>query len=234
MRRPPIRIVDDDVIRIVDDDDVEVPDGHTVRVRTSVMDDMMVVRRPTFDAADLADHQPGYRDEARALEAYRRSCEPMGQSMGQSPVSAADARAARSEWIADMTSAWKTDARKRQPDPDELPDDGDDDEVEGSRGQYNRQYKSRRKIGQTALPFESHADARTARDEYVRKLCDAWRTPVGDAAEPDLGSRPDDPRAPPGVTDPGAAASLEERVEATRGRIWNDYKARLESAWRAR
>jgi hypothetical protein len=246
---PVIRIVDDDVIRIVDDGDDVLSDGETLRVNMNVMDDMMVVRRSTFDAADLADHAPGFRtDDAAYLKAYAKYCRDAGlPSERVSDVMGRDARAERSRWIADMTSAWKTDARKRQPDPDEVPDDGDDDDVgapEGSAGQYLRQFRSRRKIGQTALPFETHADARAgardAREEYVKSLVDAWRTPPAltgahpvDAAEPDLGSRPDDPLAPSGVSDPDRALNLEARVERERHRAWSDYRKRLESAWRS-
>jgi hypothetical protein len=228
-----IRIVDEDaVIRVVSDDDDELRDGETLHVRMSMMDSA----RPVFD---VSMHQPGFRcDNDAYLRAYRRYCRDAG--LPSHRVSDAAVRDARSAWIADMTAAWKTDARKRKrlPDPDELPDPGDDDdepgEPLGSEGQYLRQFRSRRKIGQTALPFESHADARSvARDEYVRKLCDAWRTPVGDAAQPDLGSRPEDPRAPSGVTDPDRAASIEERAERARGRIWDDYRKRLENAWRS-
>jgi len=47
-----------------------------------------------------------------------------------------------------------------------------------------------------------------------------------------MGSRPEDPRAPSGVTDPDAAEGIEERVERTRGKIWDDYRRRLEGAWK--
>src|SRR5262249_46893759 len=161
-----IRIVDDEPIRVIDDDDVEVPDGHTVRVRTSVMDDMMVVRRPAFDAADLADHQPGFRcDHERYLKAYRRV--QNGYDDLRDRVSDAAVRDARSAWIAEMRDAWRGRQRdalsvyarrkKRPPDPD---DDGDDDGDEyvaelpgtvpisplGSEGQYNRTNSAPRRV----------------------------------------------------------------------------------------
>jgi hypothetical protein len=230
---PAIWIVDDAPIRIVAADDDEMRDGETLHVRMSVMDDAMVVRGIAVDASA---HAPGFRtgDAADvALEAYRRVIG--GQMLHddlRARVSDAAVRDARQEMIDRATSAWRMDARRvRKPAPDDDDDpDANNDEPEGSGGQYNRQHRSRRKIGQTALPFESHADAR---DAYVRRLTDAWRHPPScDAAEPDLGSRPEDPRAPSGVTDPDRAASIEEWVERTRGRIWNDYKTALENAWK--
>jgi hypothetical protein len=227
-----IRIVDDDVIRVIDDDDVEVPDGHTVKVRMNMMDDMMVVRRPTFDAAA---HQPGFRTDNDAyLRAYREFCADAGHSSDR--VSVHDARAERSRWIADMQDAWRMDARRvRKPAPDDDDPDENNDEPEGSSGQYNRQYRSRRELGLSAMPFK--VDARAAYDAMCSRLRDAWRMPACDFAEPDTGSSAEELARhrrgdPSGVTDPDRAGSIEERVERTRGRIWNDYKTRLENAWR--
>jgi hypothetical protein len=65
------------------------------------------------------------------------------------------------------------------------------------------------------------------RAEYLAGLQDAWRTPHGDAAEPDNSSpaavmrrhlaEPDEPDAD---------------VQARRDAIWNDYKTRLGNAWK--
>jgi hypothetical protein len=223
----------DDVIRVVadDDDDDIVRDGERVRVPVLLMDST----RPTFDAAA---HQPGFRTDAESyLRAYREYCRDAGHS-SLDCVSAADARAERSRWISDMQRAWRMDARKRQPDPDEEPDDGDDDdgrEPLGSDGQYNRQFRSRRKIGQTALPFESHADARmAARDAYdsmCSRLRSAWRMPVArpasDASQPDLSTPPDELMRRH-TSDPADPAD----VQARRDRIYRDYTTALSEAWK--
>jgi hypothetical protein len=223
----PIRIVDaDTVIRVVDDTDDEMRDGETLHVRMNMMDST----RFAFDAADLADHTPGFRDEARALEAYRRYCRDMG--LPSHRVSDAVVRDARTAWLADMQNAWRGDARaskiRRLPEADPDPDENDD-EPEGSAGQFNRQYRSRRERGWSAMPFKGDA-----RDEYVRRLTDAWKheTPASDASQPDLGTRPEDPRAPSGVTDPNRASNLEEQVERVRGRAWATYRTTLENAWK--
>ena len=223
------------MIRVIDDTDDEMRDGETLHVRLDTMDDAMFVRRSAFDAADLADHAPGFRvDNERYLRAYAEYCRDAGHSSER--VSDAVVRASRTAWIADMQRAWRMDARATRPASNADDDaDANNDEPEGSTGQYNRQYKARGKIGRSALSHEVDSrDAReAARDAYVRRLTDAWRTPVGDAAEPDLSSRPSDPRAPSGVTDPGAAENIEEQVERVRGRAWNEYRGRLESAWRS-
>src|SRR5262249_17757749 len=132
-------------------------------------------------------------------------------------------------------------------------DDGDDDGDEyvaelpgtvpisplGSEGQYNRTNSAPRRIGQSAMSFK--VDARTAATAEYHRMCarlrDSWRLPVGDAAQPDTGSRPEEVARhvrgdPGGETDPDAAESIEERVERTRGRAWDDYKRRLVSAWK--
>jgi hypothetical protein len=232
---PVIRIIDDAPIRIVADDDDEMRDGETLHVRMSMMDSA----RPVFD---VSMHRPGFRTDNDAyLEAYRRYC---ADAELPSRVSDAAVRDARAEWIADMSAAWKTDARKRKrlPAPDELPDPGDDDdggdhEPAGSGGQYNRQFRSRRERGWSAMPFKGAAA--DARDEYVRKLCDAWRHPptCDFGAQPDTGSSAGELARhrrgdPSGESDPDRALGLEQRVERTRGKIWDDYRRRLEGAWR--
>ena len=173
----------------IDDDEI-VRDGQSVKVPMTIMDS----RRPvSFDAAA---HQPGFRsDTASYLEAYRRSCADVALPSGR--VSDADVRAARSAWIEDTTSAWKADARKKKPPDDDGDDDDDDDDNRGSSLNRNKQSDSR--------------------DDYVKRLTDAWRTPVRDAAQPDMGTRPEDPAA----------------AQARRDRIYADYRTSLSNAWRS-
>jgi hypothetical protein len=71
--------------------------------------------------------------------------------------------------------------------------------------------------------------ARDAREEMIRRLTDAWRTPVRDAAEPDaserllrrhLGNeRPDE--------------KPDDDAQARRDRQWAEYCDRVSNAWRS-
>ena len=62
---------------------------------------------------------------------------------------------------------------------------------------------------------------REARDAWIKQLGDAWRTPHGDAAEPDLGSRPEVMRR-----------HLEpDNAQARRNAAWATYKDQLGRAW---
>jgi len=95
--------------------------------------------------------------------------------------------------------------------------------------------------------------ARAARDTWIKQTCDAWkRPPACDAAQPDLGTRPEDLmlmrrhlRGEPdddGAPDPGDARAVERRRHTERGEeaqrerdaAWHQYKDRLSNAWRGR
>jgi hypothetical protein len=73
--------------------------------------------------------------------------------------------------------------------------------------------------------------ARAARDAWIKQTCEAWRTPSRDAAEPDLGSRPEEVmrmrRHLRGTEEEDDAAALREKSYAA-------YKDRLSNAWRGR
>ena len=72
--------------------------------------------------------------------------------------------------------------------------------------------------------------ARQARDQWVQGLRDAWRSPSRDAAEPDLGMRPEEMMARHlRVGDPDDDGTDPQRQ---RDQTWNAYKARLAEAWR--
>jgi hypothetical protein len=79
-------------------------------------------------------------------------------------------------YVQRLTTAWKMDARRVEPDPDEDDDNGDDNDVE------------------------------SARDAYVRRLTNAWRTPGRvDAGYRNAVRRPEKMviGAGPGVVGPG-------------------------------
>jgi hypothetical protein len=103
--------------------------------------------------------------------------------------------------------------------------------------------------GYVQLTDEQVAMRREARDAMIRRAENAWRTrPACDAAEPDLGSRPEEVmrrhlRGKPdddGAPDRGDIRAVERRrltergAEAQRERdaAWAQYKGRLSGAWR--
>jgi hypothetical protein len=129
-------------------------------------------------------------------------------------------RAARDSYIRNMTTAWDSRERRREPD--------DFDEDSPGRERYRRSYDfapARSRVDDAAA-YDIADAARTA--SYLA-MCDrvsnAWRRPVRDAAQPDQGSTPAElarhMRADP---DEDAAARREKSYAA--------YKARLEVAWR--
>jgi hypothetical protein len=126
----------------------------------------------------------------------------------------ADRERARSDWIKQTTDAWRSpqrdvvDARKRRP-PDDDVDDDDEDTDDCSAGRNAR---------------DARTAAQDARDAYVRRLCDAWRTPSCDAAGPDAGTQLLHRHLRGTEEDDNAAAAREKSYAA--------YKARLERAWR--
>ena len=100
----------------------------------------------------------------------------------------------------------------------------------------------------------ARAAVRDARAEMIRRAENAWRTPpqrdvtaARDAAEPDLGTRPEelmmrrhlfgapgsrDPGDDPAETMRGHLGELRERVQRERDRAWNAYKDRTSNAWK--
>jgi hypothetical protein len=73
-------------------------------------------------------------------------------------------------------------------------------------------------------------DARTAtRDAYfemVKRAENAWRTPIRDAAEPDLASRPEEVMRHHLRTEP------DENAQARRDAAWAQYRDQLGNAWK--
>jgi hypothetical protein len=86
----------------------------------------------------------------------------------------------RAKWIKQMTDAWRMDARRKRDDDD----DDDDDEVQGASGQGRT---DPRRIGRSAV--DARAAATASYYQMVRRLQDAWRTPIRDAGEPDAATR---------------------------------------------
>jgi hypothetical protein len=76
--------------------------------------------------------------------------------------------------------------------------------------------------------------ARAARDQWIERMCDAWRTPQRDAAAPDLGSRPEElmRRHLFGPDDDGAPERGEAQRE--RDRAWQRYRDDLQNAWKTK
>jgi hypothetical protein len=75
-----------------------------------------------------------------------------------------------------------------------------------------------------AATRNARAAAIDARDEYVARLTDAWRTkPMRDCAEPDIGSPPD-PAAPEALGTPEA--------QRRRDAVYAKYRDALQNAWR--
>jgi hypothetical protein len=130
---------------------------------------------------------------------------------------------ARNEMIARATSCWQTDNRRRPPDDD--PDDPDEDELDRERDRRSADSRSLADI---------RAGAIRARESYVRRLQDAWRTPKPgpaleprfsrDAAEPDNGSSAETMRR-------HLRSEPDDDAQARRDAAWNSYKDNLQRAW---
>jgi hypothetical protein len=156
------------------DDGYVAKDGETIRTPMFLQDSNRTQLRDTFalDGADLGQFHPGYRVLGDAQRAAVRN--------------------ARDRWIADMSSAWKMDARKRKPPDDDEDEDNNDEDENGTgdrhpkkaddAGRYQaadrdaRQYGSDpRRDGLDAL----RRPALEARAAWIRALGDAWRTTGG-------------------------------------------------------
>jgi hypothetical protein len=220
-------------IRWDDDDDRRVArDGEAVHCPIHLMDGRQrEVAAFAIDMANMALHQPGFRT-ADGVTSYSSS-------------EARDAaRSARDAWIADMSSAWRTDARRKKNGNGD-PDEPDEDDLDREQDRRSR----------------SAADAQQARDAAYRQMVDrlggAWRTPARDARdarEPDAAEQllpHNDPagamrRHMSGATDPGAAAAVFAEAERMKGataeqaaalerdrdRLHEEFKRNLENAWR--
>jgi hypothetical protein len=191
-----------------DIEDFEViPDGSLVRVPLNLADSFRVKNRQRFgelaalDADDraLLGHRPGYTQLTDAMVAKRQ--------------------ATRADYIRDLNSAWRMDKRK----PSDDDDDDDDDRPDNDRSRERS--------------TDARADARAAYDEMCSKLQSAWHTPslairipMGvrgrDAAEPDLGTRPEE------MMRRHLRAEPDDDPQARRDAAWNDYKTRLSEAWK--
>jgi hypothetical protein len=168
-----------------------------------------------------------------------------------------DARAARSRWIADMSEAWRGPQRDMNPaggftcpechgtgiDPDGDSPDGRCDECAGVGyietpnvgSSFQRRDPGRAPdpdLRMAARGARSTADTRAAATaEYYRmcaRLRDAWRTPVGDFAEPDMGTRPEDLELMRRHLRTESSAG----AQARRDRAWTRYRDDLQNAWK--
>jgi hypothetical protein len=85
---------------------------------------------------------------------------------------------------------------------------------------------------------DARAGARAAYNEMVQRLGDAWRTPVRgdlvgplnqsrDAAQPDMGTPPEELMRRHTRTDP------DDNAQRRRDQAWNDYESSLSNAWRS-
>jgi hypothetical protein len=91
--------------------------------------------------------------------------------------------------------------------------------------------------------------ARAARDQWIERMCDAWRTPprgARDAAEPNAAEALPAPHNDPGAAlrrhlfgpdddgapDPGDVRAV-ERQQRERDLAWNRYRDDLQNAWKA-
>jgi hypothetical protein len=199
-----------------DDSDREVQDGELVHVPALLMDSRQrQVAAWASDMNSMVGHRPGFAQLSDAQIAERAR--------------------ARDRWIAEMRDAWRTDARRRKPDPEDPDEEEDPDEDDLGREQ-DRRGTDARSIA------DARARATASYDRMVRRLSNAWRTPVRDAAQPDQGSRPD----------PGPASAIERRLESERGNtrvsieeaaarlerdrqvIHQKFKNDLENAWKFR
>jgi hypothetical protein len=96
----------------------------------------------------------------------------------------------------------------------------------------------------TVLDLDAARDAaRAARESWVKQMCDAWkRPPMLDAAQPDLGTRPEEVMRPDddGAPDPGDVRAVERRrltergteAQGERDRAWRRYCDNLQNAWK--
>jgi hypothetical protein len=85
--------------------------------------------------------------------------------------------------------------------------------------------------------------ARAARDRWIAEMCDAWkRPPARDAAQPDVGTRPEELMlrrhlfGAPGDPDPGEAHAVawrREEAERARDGAWRRYRDNLQNAWKS-
>jgi hypothetical protein len=207
-------------VRPLRDDEIDpvARDGEFIRVPVMMCDSLAGYRRG-YAPAQLIGHQPGF--------------------VRLTDQQVAERARARAAWVRDLSDPWRTDGKRRKPDPDEENgeengENGDDDENNDRR---------------------SASDARAAAyDGYVKRLTTAWRGPNKqlDVAQPDLGSRPEElmRRGTEGRTDPDAAEAVERRLEIElgrrganitqlvenlerdRARIHSEFSQKLENAWK--
>jgi hypothetical protein len=205
------------------DDDDEIKDGESIRVPMYLT-----------DAAARA-HQP---DDDRYRRAHADFCRD--DELPQHPDSGA-AQKAYETYKSALTQEWKNPGRSI------TPHTAPPEDVELAKRVAPLLALSRPISASSAPPY---ADSRSAYDQMCQRLTDAWRTPVRDAPEPDLGSRPEElrrPRSESDPADPSAARTHKREVEAWKGRdpaeLARDLEAKrsaihaqvrnnLENAWR--
>jgi hypothetical protein len=205
-------------------DDVVVDEGAEVRVPAMLMDG-----RPKGWVSPLTDAQVKLLDQHKT---GFRTIDQVTDRTGLSDLKTArdGARSAREDYLRDLNSAWKTDARRKRDDPDDDPDDPDDP-------------------AEDALDREFGADrarAIRAREAYERRLRDAWRTPA-----PSLAAHPgklatelrrpnaDTAERHASASGPGPAATLSpggvpdpDDPQKRRDAAWAEYSNSLSQAWK--
>ena len=93
---------------------------------------------------------------------------------------------------------------------------------------YRRAYADYCRDAGLPEPDSAERVRREARADYIRRLSDAWKRPpraASDAAEPDLGSRPEELRR-------HLRTEPDDDAQARRDRAWADYCDRASNAWR--
>jgi hypothetical protein len=242
-----------------DDDDCEVKDGESVRTPLFLTDTVRFENhQPHFVRAtagadlNLADHQPGFR---YATDAARAAVRDARDQM---------IRRAESAWRLDARPQFTCpECHGTGKDPDGDSDDDKCDECGGTgsiRGPNRLSSFQRRdpgpypdadlRLDRKRRPPDDDDDddaddarrrKRAARDAYVRKICDAWRTPARDAAEPDNSSPPevmrrhlrgDEPDHDAGAMLRGhLSTEASAGAQAKRDAAWARYRDNLQNAW---
>jgi hypothetical protein len=219
------------------DDDDEVRDRETIRVSMMLMD-----------------HRPGYRDDEHATRAYRDFCRARDAELPPHPDFDASEKAYQN-FKGSLGEAWKNPGRSS------TPFTAPSEDVELAERVASILRLNRPEVTKSSAPLpgwtrgsdgakDHRAVALAAYDAMVARLGEAWRTPVGDAPQPDLGSRPEEMRRPRSSSDPAdpSAARTRERerekwlgadpdqlardLEVKRRKIDAEHRQSLENAWR--
>jgi len=115
--------------------------------------------------------------------------------------------------------------RRRNTDADDVVQDGQSVRTRVTLMDHGRRINARDHQPHYASDTRARQAALDARDQYVRRLRDSWRTPGRDAAEPDLGARPEELMRSHLQTESSAEA------QAKRDAAWSAYKDQVSRAW---